>query len=193
MIDIDGRTYPSEVRASAAPPPRPDQQVPAGLSLTGGDPAVSLLESDRTMVSGQAIHAGEPGPNPQLTQDRAEFGGRFPGPLVQGTAAARDLAPGETTGDRDAVSGPPVRPYGSVRDPGSGETYENPNAPTVPDATPASPLEIQAARAMMEEAEGLYPGFQVIGFVRYPNDKRIMMKFREKPNDDDIRSLQRTY
>lgn len=191
MIEIDGRRYPSEVRASAAPPPRPDQELPYGAADTGGDPSVALLESDRTAIAGTSIDTHEPGPRPSLTQDHLAFGGFVPGPLVQGTAATRETYP--LSGHADDGGARTYPSFGGVRDPGSGETYDNPNAPAVVADVPVDPLEVQAARAMMEEAAGLYGGYEVVGFVRYPNDRRIMMKFREGINPDEVRSLQRTY
>ncbi|HWG85080.1 MAG TPA: hypothetical protein VNT60_06345 [Deinococcales bacterium] len=196
MIEIDGVQYPSEARASAAPPPRPDQELPAGSSEPPG--FSDQVGGNRQVVAGRVIETGEPnlvdGAHPMVGE-----AGRY----LQTSGSSPVLDPMRRTEHGDELNdglgggvggaGRPVSSAMSVPNPGAGQTYDNPNSPPIAEEPPASPDEIEAARAMIAEARRLYGSARVLYFVRYPHDRRIMLKFEEGDNPGEVRSLQRAY
>ena len=207
MITIDGQTYRAEIRASDAPPPRPDQEVPAGSS---GGPGMdeSSYGHDHKVIAGRVVETHDPGPAvpPQAGlvpggAERIVAGGGAAMPYLPGGAPAYPIADpsrpqGETHDGLPADpsgSGAPLRQPFTVRDPGSGETYANPNAPTLNEDLPLQPGEEEAARALLSEARALYGEVRVLYFVRYPTDRRVALKFEEGLNPGEVRGLQRAY
>jgi hypothetical protein len=195
MIEIDGVQYPTETRASAAPPPRPDQELPAGATEPPG--YSDLMDSGRTVVAGRVIETEEPGfrgrSEPMVGEGQRYLQASPDAPFMSHTRSGDHQDEINSGLEGFGGTGRPEPAFGAVPDPGSGQTYVNPNAPTMASEPPATPDEIEAARGMLRQAHDLYGGVRVLQFVRYPNDRRISVKFEEEAHPGEVRVLQRAY
>ena len=203
MIVIDGHSYPSEERDGAAPPPQPDQELPAGAA---NEPFTLANSQQKVNAEGWAdARAAWPEGGPGFPSSNATgvttVG--LDGPVV-GQASPVNLPNAQRTrgwADSNVQNGPldelPVdsaypSPDG-VADPGAGETVGNVNVRTVPETSPVTGDETAAARAMIEEASGIGGPPTVLKFVRYPTERRIMMMYEPFDQPGEARGLQRKY
>ncbi len=166
MIELDDRKYPSEVRKSL-PVALETQDEPAG-----SDEFPSLSEQlavGRKVVAGNIIETGE------FSGDLDTIKGRIHS--VRGDAA----------NEGEIYDGLPANPSGD------GTMIAHPETPTPhlePDNLPWQLGEREAARALLQEMLEQWPNARVLRFVRYPDDRRLMLVFSA---GEDPESLQEKY
>lgn len=177
MIELNGQTYPSEVRQSQ-PVPTETQEVPAGSSEFPG--LTESLGLHREVIEGQIISTADP--IPDLDTLRAT------GLTGAGLRFAPSLAPFAGAGyEGEAVDGGLADPAGS----GAPLPPQSETAPILlADNLPWQSGEAAAANALLLEMQLLGAGASVQRFVRYPDDRRVMLVFRM---DEDSRSIQQQY
>jgi hypothetical protein len=166
MIELDDRTYPSEVRKSQ-PVAFETQDDPAG-----SDDFPSLSEQlaiGRKVVAGNIIETGE------FSGDLDTLKGRV-------HSVRHDAA-----NEGETYDGLPANPSGA------GAMIAQPETPTPhlePDNLPWQLGERDAARALLEEMHQQWPDARVLRFVRYPDDRRLMLVFTD---GEEPQSLQQQY
>ncbi|NJK43630.1 MAG: hypothetical protein HC933_04565 [Pleurocapsa sp. SU_196_0] len=186
MIELDGQVYPSEVRQSQ-PVALESQEVPAGSSEFPG--LSEELSLGRDIVEGSVVEHGD------VPQD----------------IDSMRLAVGAMSGVTDYLRNPPAlsprvsaanegEDYdGTLSDPGgSGAPMPRPsvnssvNAPKLEASDlPWQPGEAEMARALLAEMQALGSDrARVSRFVRYPDDKRVMLVYTD---NEESRSIQRQY
>ncbi len=162
MIVVNGHTYPSEVRTSQKVELE-DQAIPAGSSSFPG--LSEELAIGRSLIAGAVIENGA------FAADLEDFKSNLP-------HAANE---GETYD-------------GSLADPsGSGAPIHKPSTPTPQlqaESLPLTPEETKAAQVLLEELKTDFPKANVLRFVRYPDDRRILLVFTD---GDEPQQLQQKY
>ncbi len=177
MIELNGQSYPSEVRQSQAVKIE-SQEVPAGSSEFPG--MTESLGMHREIIEGQVISTADP--LPDLDTLRAT------GLTGAGLRFAPSVAPfASSVNEGEAVNG-------ALADPAGGGAPLPPQAETAPillaDNLPWQNGEEAAANALLLEMQALGAGAQVQRFVRYPDDRRVMLVFGVI---DETRSIQQQY
>jgi hypothetical protein len=178
MIELDGQMYPSEVRQSQ-PVQLETQETPAGSSDFPG--LSEELNLGREVIEGSVIETGDT----PVDIDQYRVGVAQP---VYGAnpvgVMPRASAPNEGE-DYDGTLGDPA---------GGGAPMPratNGGAPKLEaDDLPWQPGEAEAAREMLQEMRELSDQARVLRFVRYPDDKRIMLVFTDT---EESQSMQRQY
>jgi hypothetical protein len=191
MIELDGQTYPSEVRQSQ-PVALESQETPAGSSEFPG--LSEELGLNRHVVEGEVISASTDAPfmDPADRVD-ALRGAGVVGPGVGLVGGAQAYASG--VGVHDASSSEGEEVDGLPGDP-SGEGTPMPragqdNAPKLlAEDLPWQPGEREAASALLAEMREISAESRVERFVRYPDDRRVMLVFHV---GEERRSIQQQY
>ena len=177
MVELNGQSYPSEVRRSQAVPLE-TQEVPAGSSEFPG--LSESLGLNREVIAGQVISTADP--IPDLDTLRAT------GLTGAGLRFVPSATPFSGAGNEgEAVDGGLADPAGNGAPmPAQGDT-----APTLlADDLPWQSGEQEAASALLLEMQTLGAIAQVQRFVRYPDDRRVMLVF---VIDEETRSIQQQY
>lgn len=177
MIELNGQTYPSEVRQSQAVQIE-TQETPAGSSEFPG--FSESLGLNREIVEGQVISTADP--IPDLDTLRA----------TGLTGAGLRFAPSATPFSGAGNEGEAVD--GALADPAGNGAPLPPQGDTAPillaDDLPWQNGEQDAANALLLEMQTLSIDANVQRFVRYPDDRRVMLVF---VIDEDTRSIQQQY
>jgi hypothetical protein len=182
MIELDGQVYPSEVRQSQ-PVALESQEVPAGSSEFPG--LSEELSLGRDVVEGSVVERGDV---PQDIDSMRLAAGAMPGVtdyLRNPPALSPRVSAANEGEDYD----------GTLSDPGgSGAPMPRPgvNAPKLEASDlPWQPGEAEMARELLAEMRDLGSDTaRVSRFVRYPDDKRVMLVYTD---NEESRSIQRQY
>ena len=177
MIELNGQTYPSEVRQSQAVPLE-TQEVPAGSSEFPG--LTESLGLHREVIEGQVISSADPIPDLDTLRASSLTGA--------GLRFAPSLAPfAGSVSEGETVDG-------ALADPAGNGAPLPPRAETAPillaDDLPWQSGELDAAKALLLEMMGISADANVQRFVRYPDDRRVMLVFAI---DEETRSIQQQY
>ena len=177
MIELNGQTYPSEVRQSQAVPLE-TQEVPAGSSEFPG--MTESLGLHREVIEGQVISTADPIPDLDTLRASSLSGA--------GLRFAPSLAPFATTvNEGEAYDGALADPAGH----GAPLPRQSETAPILQaDDLPWQAGEVDAAKALLLEMIVISADAKVQRFVRYPDDRRVMLVFAV---DEETRSIQQQY
>ena len=177
MIELNGQTYPSEVRQSQAVPVE-TQEVPAGSSEFPG--LTESLGLHREVIEGQVISTADP--IPDLDTLRAT------GLTGAGLRFVPSITPSAGAGNEGEAFD------GGLADPAGHGAQLSRQAETAPilqaDDLPWQTGEVDAAKALLLEMTEISPSAKVQRFVRYPDDRRVMLVFTV---DEETRSIQQQY
>ena len=177
MIELNGQSYPSEVRQSQAVPLE-TQEVPAGSSEFPG--LTESLGLNREIIEGQVISTADP--IPDLDSLRAT------GLTGAGLRFVPSLSPFSGTGNEGEMVD------GGLADPAGNGAPLRPQSESAPillaDDLPWQTGEEAAANTLLLEMQTLVADAKVQHFVRYPDDRRVMLVFAV---DEDTRSIQQQY
>jgi hypothetical protein len=187
MVELNGQTYPSEVRQSQ-PVELESQAVPAGSSEFPG--LSEEMGLNRHVVEGQIVSTDSAPMDPIARADSI----RAAAPVANGVVGAGQvynaaLLPREaSSGEGEGIDGIPNDPAGEGTPmPRVGDD----NAPKLmAENLPWQPGEQEAASALMNEMAEISAEAVVQRFVRYPDDRRIMLVFTV---DEERRSIQQQY
>lgn len=177
MIELNGQTYPSEVRQSQAVPLE-TQETPAGSSEFPG--LTEGLGLNREIIEGQVISTADSIPDLDTLRASSLTGAglRF-APSVSPFAAT--ASEGETFD-------------GALPDPAGNGAPLSRQAETAPilqaDDLPWQSGEVDAAIALLAEMQQISSDAHVQRFVRYADDRRLMLVFAV---DEETRSIQQKY
>ena len=163
MIELNNKHYPSEVRSSQAAQLE-TQETPAGSSDFPG--LSESLGLGRKIIAGQTIETGD-----------------FPSDLASFKSPLQHL---DTAFEGEEYDGELPNPAGS------GAPLHRPATPTPHLEAENLPLghdEKTAALALLEELRTDFPSARVLRFVRYPDDKRIIVVFSD--GTDELQIQQR--
>jgi hypothetical protein len=173
MIELDGQTYPAEVRQSQ-PVALETQETPAGSSdFPGLSEEMSL---GRTVLEGASVQTGEVAPDLDTFRASAALGSglRVPAAFAPQTNIANE---------GEAYDGELADPGGS----GAPLPRSTDNAPKLLDENLAwQPGEEAAARKLLAEMLAVDASAKVARFVRYPDDKRIMLVFNAAEESQSV-------
>lgn len=177
MIELNGQTYPSEVRQSQAVPIE-TQEVPAGSSEFPG--LTESLGLHREVIEGQILSTTDPIPDLDTLRASSLSGA--------GLRFAPSLAPFvATVNEGETFDGALANPAGN----GAALPRQSETAPILQaDDLPWQSGEVDAAKALMLEMVEISPSAKVQRFVRYPDDHRVMLVFTV---DEETRSIQQQY
>ena len=177
MIELDGQTYPSEVRQSQ-PVPLETQETPAGSTEFPG--LSEGMGGGREIVEGESISTENFAPD--LDTLRSTFGssGTFRAPAL--------LTPLSGSGNEgEDYDGNLADPGGS----GAPMPRASESAPLlVANEVPWQPGEQDAARGLLAEMREVSADAKPLRFVRYVDAKRIMLVFSV---DEENQSVQQQY
>jgi hypothetical protein len=176
MIELDGLMYPSEVRQSQ-PVQLETQEVPAGSSDFPG--LSEELGVGREIIAGSAVETGDAPVDIDQYRTGPMDSLRNPIGFLPRVSAPNEGEDYDGTLDDPAGSGAPL--------PRAGDDH----APKLEaDDLPWQPGEADAAREMLREMRELSEQARALRFVRYPDDKRIMLVFTDT---EESQSMQRQY